>query len=207
MDKETVSPYMIGALVFIVLMSYSVDASAMAGISVGRRLWDTIMLWANFGILVFLFLRYGKKPLTDFLAGEKSKIEEHLDAVNHQLGEAKSRLEAEQGRLRDIEGQLRELRGRILELGRQEKERILEMARGSAAQMIEDAHMESELRLAAAKKAFKNEMIDLAVSIVEGKLKTRISSEDNDILLNQFLSRVKDSVGYLDGGVGPRGKG
>lgn len=198
MDKETVSPYLIGALVFIVLMSSSVDASAMAGISVGRRLWDTIMLWANFGILVLLFLRYAKKPLKGFLAGEKTKIEETLDAVNHQLSEAKSRLEAEQGRLREMEGQLRELRGRILELGRKEKERILEMARGSAAQMIEDAQKESELRLAAAKKAVKNEMIDLAVSIVEGKLKARISSEDNDILLNQFLSHVKDSGGTFD---------
>jgi F-type H+-transporting ATPase subunit b len=198
MDRRTFSHLLIGALVFIVLMSFSLDVSAMAGISEGRRLWDNVMLWVNFGILVFLFLRYGKKPLTDFLAGEKTKIEKTLDAVSHQLGEAESRLEAEQGRLRDIEGQLQEVRGVILELGQKEKGRVLEKARIAAAQMIEDAHGEFEYRLAAAKKALKDEMIDIAVSIVEGKLRARISSQDNDILLNQFLSDLKTSGGYFE---------
>jgi F-type H+-transporting ATPase subunit b len=184
-----------GALVFIALMFFSLDASAMAGISAGRRLWDGIMLWVNFGILVFLFLRYGKKPLADFLGAEKIKIEESLDEVNRQLSAARSKLEAEAGRLRDIEGQLQEVRDRILELGRKEKERVLEMARGTAAQMIADAHRESEYRLAEAKKALKDEMIDIAVSMVERKLRARISPQDNDILLKQFLSHLKVSGG------------
>ena len=193
MGRKMVSHHLIGALVFITMMCFSLDASAMAEISEGRELWDNIMLWVNFGILAFLFLRYGKKPLTDFLEGEKTKIETTLDAVNGQLGEAKSKLEAEQARLRDLEGQLQELRGRILGLGQREKERILETARNSAAQMIEDARKESEYRVARAKKALKDEMVDLAVSIVEGKLRARISLRDNDILLNQFLADLKTS--------------
>ena len=185
------SHLLIGALVFIAVMGFSLDASAMAEISKGRRLWDNIMLWVNFGILAFLFLRYGKKPLTDFLEGERTKIETTLDAVNGQLGEAKTKLEAEQGKLRDLEGRLQELRERIIELGQREKERTLTMARNSAAQMIEDARKESEYRVAKAKKVLRDEMIDQAVSIVEGKLRTRISSQDNDILLNQFLADLK----------------
>ena len=191
MSRKMASHLLIGALVFIAVMSFSLDASAMAEISKGRRLWDNIMLWVNFGILAFLFLRYGKKPLTDFLEGERTKIETTLDAVNGQLGEAKTKLEAEQGKLRDLEGRLQELRERIIELGQREKERTLTMARNSAAQMIEDARKESEYRVAEAKKVLRDEMIDQAVSIVEGELRTRISSQDNDILLNQFLADLK----------------
>jgi F-type H+-transporting ATPase subunit b len=191
MARKTVSYYLLGTLVFIAVISSSPDASAMAEISAGRRLWDNIMLWVNFAILAFLFLRYGKKPLTDFLEGEKAKIETTLDAVNGQLGEAKSKLEDEQTKLQDLEGQLQDLRERILELGRREKERILTTARNSAAQMIEDARKESEYRVAGAKKALRDEMIDQAVLIVEGKLRDRISSEDNDLLLNQFLADLK----------------
>ena len=65
------------------------------------------------------------------------------------------------------------------------------MARNSAAQMIEDARKESEYRVAEAKKALRDEIIDQAVSIVEGKLRARISLQDNDILLNQFLADLK----------------
>jgi F-type H+-transporting ATPase subunit b len=192
------SHFLVGALLFIALMGFSLDASATAEISEGRRLWDNIMLWVNFGILAFLFLRYGKKPLTDFLEGERTKIETSLDAVNGQLGEAKTNLEAEQAKLRDLEGQLQQLRERIIELGRREKERTLTMARNSAAQMIADARKESEYRVAEAKKALRDEMIDQAVSIVEGKLRARISLRDNDILLNQFLADLKTQEGAFE---------
>ncbi len=198
MARKIVSHYVIGALVFISLVSFSLDASAMAEISAGRRLWDNIMLWVNFGILAFLFLRYGKKPLTDFLEGEKSKIEETLDAVNAQLGEAKSELEAERASLRDLEGQLQELRERIVELGQKEKERILEMARRSAAQMIEDARKESEYRVAKAKKILRDEMIDLAVSLAERQLRARISFQDKDDLIHQFLEDLKTSGRFFE---------
>ena len=191
MSRKMASHFLVGALLFIAVMGFSLDASAVAEISEGRRLWDNLMLWVNFGILAFLFLRYGKKPLTDFLEGERTKIETTLDAVNGQLGEAKTKLEGEQTKLRDLEGRLQELRERIIELGQREKERTLTMARNSAAQMIEDARKESEYRVAEAKKVLRDEMIDQAVSIVEGKLKTRISLQDNDILLNQFLADLK----------------
>ena len=38
-----------------------------------RPLYDEILLWFNFGILVFIFIRYGKTPLMNFLRGRKEK--------------------------------------------------------------------------------------------------------------------------------------
>jgi F-type H+-transporting ATPase subunit b len=164
------------------------DAFAMQNISKGRKLWDNIMLWVNFGILVLLFLRYGKKPLMGFLAGEREKTEKTLNAVDAQVREARTKLDAEEEKLTHLDGRLQDVRKTILEVGQREKEKVLEMARRTADQMMEDAHRESEYRLAAAKKALKDEIVDLAVSIVEKKLEAGISPEENTRLLDRFLS-------------------
>jgi len=164
------------------------DAFAMQNISEGRKLWDNIMLWVNFGILVFLFLRYGKKPLMGFLAGERERTEKTLKAVDSQVSEARMKLEAEEEKLRHLDGHLQDARKTILEVGQMEKEKVLEMARRTADQMMEDARRETEYRLAAARKALKDEIVDLAVSIVEKELEAGFSPEENTRLLDRFLS-------------------
>jgi F-type H+-transporting ATPase subunit b len=148
------------------------------------------MLWVNFGILVLLFLKYGRKPLMGFLAGEREKTEKTLNEVDSKVREARLKLDAEEEKLRHLDGHLQDIRRTIIEVGQREKEKALEMARRTADQMMEDAHRESEYRLAAARKAVKDEIVDLAVSIVEKKLEAGINREKKDRLLDRFLSEL-----------------
>ena len=43
------------------------DCLAGEGPTPGRRIYNNIMLVVNFGILAFFILRYGKRPLMDYL--------------------------------------------------------------------------------------------------------------------------------------------
>ena len=74
-----------------------------------RATYDLVMKWVNFGILVVLFLKFGKKPLMEFLRGRKSeiaqeigKIEAEREKVAETLLEAKRALEASEQRLDEI---------------------------------------------------------------------------------------------------------
>ena len=165
----------------------SPDAFAMEETSKGRKLWDNILLFFNFGILVFFFIKYAKRPLMDFLHGERNKLEEILNTVNEKLKKAKSLMNAEADKLKDIDGRLQEIRGTIIEIGRKEKAKTIEMAKITAEKMIEDAQKESEYKLAMAKKTLTNEMVDIAISLVEGRLKKRISAADDKKLIDQFI--------------------
>ena len=44
-----------------------------------RPLYDEILLWFNFGIIVFVFIRYGKTPLMNFLRGRKEKLKQEIE--------------------------------------------------------------------------------------------------------------------------------
>ena len=52
-------------LIFVLFFAF--DASASEEASGGRTIYHTVMLFVNFGILVYLFLKYAKKPLMNFL--------------------------------------------------------------------------------------------------------------------------------------------
>ncbi|MFH1123388.1 MAG: ATP synthase F0 subunit B [Pseudomonadota bacterium] len=174
------------------------DAFAEGDPSPGRKLWDNIMLWVNFGILAFFFMKYARKPLLAYLRNVRNKIEKNLGAINEQVTSAKSVLASESERLKGIDQQLKEIRERILEIGRQEKEKIIESGRSAAERMIENARAYASHRLASAKKAVSDELVDMAISMAEEKLRKAISNEDSDRLFTRFVKDLETSEGLLE---------
>lgn len=180
-------------LALLVLLCSEVFAVEEAG--KGRKIWDNIMLWVNFGILVAVFIKFGKKPFMDFLHGERNKIEESINTVDGQLQEARSLMEAEAVKLESMDEHLKSLLENILESGKNEKEKIISKAKVMAAKMVEDAKKESQYRRELAKNSFSEEMLDMAISISIEKLKKGLSSKDDEVIIEQFstgISNVKN---------------
>jgi F-type H+-transporting ATPase subunit b len=180
------------------LLLFGVAAFASEGPSPGRRIWDNMMLWVNFGILVFFFLKYAKSPLMEYLHGIRRTLEADLNGIEGQIKADKSQKDAEAEKLQDIEERLAEIREGILEMGRREKEKIIEQAKISAERMVESAKVYSEHRIAMAKKALSDEMVDIAVAKVEEILKKALSDADHEKLVNQFVSELKTSKEKID---------
>ena len=162
------------------------DTLAQEGTSSGRKIWDNIMLWVNFGILVFLFIKFAKKPLMAFLHGERNKIAKKINNLEDQVKRAMSSMEAEAEKLKKMDESIEEIRERILELGRKEKEEIIEKANILARQMIENAQKEVHYKLETARKRFGEELLETAVSLAAKNMKMVISHEDNEKIIDRF---------------------
>ena len=169
------------------------DAFAAQKTSEGRKLYNTIMLFVNFGILAFLFIKYARKPLVNFLKGESSKIAEDLDSIDEQLKKARSALSIEEEKFSGTEERMQKIKADIIELGHSEKEKIVENAKQTADKMIEDTKRKSEYKLEEAKKMLGTEVMDIAISVAKEKIQKEISPEDDEALFNQFLSNL-DSI-------------
>lgn len=163
------------------------DAFAAEGLSTGRKIWDNIMLWLNFGILVFVFIKFAKKPLIDYLRGEKNKISENLDELNSRRDHVESIMKGESDKLDGIDAQILELKKMIIDIAQKEKEKIVGQAKIKADQMIKKAKSEASVRLAAAKKALNDEVAEIAISMVQENLEKGISLEDDERLVDQFI--------------------
>lgn len=166
-------------------------AWAAEKLSSGRKLWDNFMLFFNFGILVFLFLKYGRKPLMAYLRRVRDDIDDHLSQINGQHEGVKKEVEEESSRLQDIEERITAIKKTILEMGEKEKRRIVEQGRAAAEKMVRDAEDYARHRMAMARKALADEMVDRAVALVEETLKKGLSEEDNDRLVARFVGELE----------------
>lgn len=178
--------FIIILIVVILAIFICSDCFAMEGESEGRKLWNNIMMWVNFGILVFLFIKFAKKPLMGFLHGESKKIGKKIEDVESQVKKARNMMEEEAEKLKDIDSQVEDIKNHIIIIGRREKEKIIEKARNTANQMVEDAKKESEYKLELAKKRFSEEMLDMAVSLAVGELRKSVTPDDNERMVEAF---------------------
>ena len=160
-------------------------------LSSGRRLWDNILLFFNFGILVFFFIKYARKPLMNFLRGTQTDVESGLNKVEARLNHATSLRDAELDKLKNIQSQIDNIRADILELGRHEKEKHIEEGKIEAEHIIEQAKNYARHRIQEAKKVVADEMIDRAFSTVEKAFVKEFSPKDNENVVNQFLNDLK----------------
>lgn len=168
-------------------------AYAQEAMSLGRRLWNNVMLFFNFGILVFVFMKYARKPLVNLLKNMCRKIEESLNTAGHQLREAQALLDAEKAKLGAIEEHLQKIQERILQIAQTEKDAIIEHGRLSAERMIENAGSYANYRISMAQKTLSDELVEMAVSIAQEKLAKGLSEQDDDRLIESFLTGLETS--------------
>ncbi len=134
----------------------------------------------------------------DFLRGVRDKLEEELGILKKAHGDKKSNVDSEESKLREIQQHLDEIRARIIEMGEKEKQKIIDQAKVAAAKMIEDAKAYSTFQMTKARKQLSDDMVDIAISKVEARLKQEISKEDNEKLVSEFLGNLEASKAHLN---------
>ena len=173
------------AMIFLFL--FWTNAFAAEEITSARRLWDNVMLWVNFGIPVFIFFRFAKKPLMNFLRGIGSGIENDLTTFDNQVKDVKSSMTTEAKKLENIGNELEQIKESIFEMGRRERDSIIEQGKITAKKMILDAKDYSEYQIRKARKDLSDEMVDIAISMVEKQVIKGITQNDNDKIVDEFI--------------------
>jgi F-type H+-transporting ATPase subunit b len=167
-----------------------VDVQAAQEVGEGRKIYDTVMRWINFGILVFVIVKYGKPALSGFLNGERDRVEKRLHEIEKDLNLARMRVNEESKQLEGIEGSLDEVRRSIVELGEKEKKRIVENARSNSEQLIRDAENEIDFKMEEARRALNDRLAEHAVALAAEKLRGAFTEQDNESQITGFIGRL-----------------
>lgn len=144
----------------------------------------------NLAILLFLFAKFGKKPLAEALAKRKKTIVEEMEA-------AKSLGDAAEDRLAEYEEQFENLEDRRVELREEsqlqwetEKKRILAEAEERRARMRRDAEFRVQQELKEAQQELLREAIEGATRAAEELLTKKLSQSDHDRLADEYLGSI-----------------
>jgi F-type H+-transporting ATPase subunit b len=171
----------------VILLFTALDAMAETETVSSRKTWDSVMLWVNFGILAFVIVKYARKPLMGHLLGVRSKVENDLSSLENEFAQARALAIAEENKMKEIDQRLSEIQESILQLGRKEREEIIEQGKVLAEKMVRDAQIYAEHQFALAKQALTAQMVDMAIHEVEDRLLKGMTEKDNDSVINQFM--------------------
>ena len=145
----------------------------------------------NFGILVLVVNRYGRKALADALVKRKENITREIDEATRLRKSAEERLEQYEAKLAKISDELERVRREFREQGERDKARIIQEAKERRERMRKD----TEIVLAQEAKQMRHELLAEVVTQAT-RIATEILSKnttlgDHDRFAEAFLQQLR----------------
>jgi len=179
--------YFILAVVIGILL-LGTEASAANNPDDWRPVFDLVMRWLNFGIIVFILVKYARTPIKDFLLSRREEVAREIEMVEEKKEAANKKIQDAARMLDESEVRFARVKERIIKEGETKKQKLIEDAQQESKILLESTMKKIESQLLGAKRAFKSELVDTAISLAMKRLPDEITSEDNQNFTNQFLA-------------------
>ena len=179
--------YFILAVVISILL-LGTEASAANNSDDWRPTFDLVMRWLNFGIIVFILVKYARTPIKDFLLSRREEVAREIEMVEEKKEAANKKIEEAARMLDESEVRFARVKERIIQEGETKKQKLIEDAKQESKILLESTRKKIDNQLLDAQKAFKSELVDAAISLAMKRLPDEITTEDNQNFTNQFLA-------------------
>ena len=166
------------------------DAVASETAGGWRPIYDLVLRWLNFLVLVFLIVKFGGPVIKKFFASQKSDVAQQLERIEAEKKKADEKIAEIQLALEENDRRLAGIRDRIVKQGEKKREQVVADAHRRSAAMLEELARKVERMAIEAKESLRAELIDAAVSIVEERLPKLLTERDNQDSIDSFVSSI-----------------
>jgi len=180
------------SLAWIMLAAHG--ALAEDGSGDWRPAYDLVMRWVNFGILVFLIVKYARKPLVNFFKEKSEDVKKEIETVENEKQEILGKIEEMKKQRDQSQERLEALKERIINQGKLKKQRIIESAHQESKILLQSAQRKIDSQILSAQQNIRAELIDQAVNIAMQKLPGEIAEKDNQRLYEQYLDNTASAT-------------
>jgi len=158
-----------------------------------RSIYDNILLWVNFAIIVFIIIKFGKDPLMNFLRGKKEELANQIKKFEKEKNSINAKLEESKNKIKESKDHIKSLKEKIIKKGEKEKQSIIDEAHRQSISMIENSKQKIENLINQKKSSFRLEMIDTAFDMANEKIPSIINEQDNEKLLDTYIENAEQN--------------
>jgi len=177
-------------LVFFLAFGLVPEAMAADSGESWRVTYDLVMRWVNFLILAAIIVKFGRRPLKNFLSGRKEEIAYELRRLEEEKTALLQKVAEMHRQVEDSEARLEQVKERIIEQGRNRKQSIIDEAHRESRVLMESTKNLIDNRLRSAKQKLRAEITDLAVEKAIRRLPGQLTEEDHRKLVEKFIERA-----------------
>jgi F-type H+-transporting ATPase subunit b len=157
-------------------------------------LWLKLVIqFINFGILVFVLVKFGGKPLKDFLKKRHDTVREKIDEAEKLLKEAERAKAVYDEKLAGLESEIQAFRKSAMEAVEIEKSRVIEEAEGLAKRIREQAQLAYDQEMRAAIEKIRMEVAERTIALATQKVKDSFGPEDHSRMVDEFIQKVRST--------------
>lgn len=153
----------------------------------------------NIGILLFLFVRFGKKPINNALAQRKRSIMSEIDKADEIRKSAKKRLADYSEDLKHLDERLAGLVAHYAAEGETEKTRVVAGVKERRERMMGDAEFRISQESETAREALSRAALDSALKAAESLVIQSLSDADHERLSDAYLDEIGPALQRAEG--------
>ena len=177
--------FFFGFLLSIALGASGEDSSAKGWTSTD---WFRVM---NFSVLVIVLVFVLRKPLSQALGARIKGIQNQLEDLEARKAEAEKQLNEYNQKLSRLEKESEKIVEDYIKQGNEAKARILMEAESAAEKLQIQASRNIEHEFKQAKLKLQEEIFETSLAKAEEIIMGRISGEDQDRLVDEYLRKVE----------------
>jgi F-type H+-transporting ATPase subunit b len=188
MKRNSIMIFIITALLFF----FVGVALGSSGEEHGPKGWvatDTYRVM-NFAVLFFGLFFLLRKPVSQFFGARIKGIEDQLSELETKKKDAGQKLEEYTAKLAQLDQEGKKIVDDYIRQGNEAKERILKEAESVADKLKEQAIRNIDYEINQAKLRLQEEVLEKAIVKAEEIIKDKITIEDHDRLVDEYLKKV-----------------
>ena len=176
-------------LLFFCCMGVSMASSESGGESKGWMATDTYKVM-NFSVLAIGLFFLLRKPTSQALNSRIKGIKDQLDELETKKKTAEKQLGEYNKKFSRLEQEAQKLIEDYIRQGNEAKARIIEEAKQAAEKLEEQAQRNIEHEFKRAKVKLQEEILDKALVKTEEIIKNKITDQDQEKLVDEYLDKV-----------------
>ena len=179
-------------LAVTLLLAFSGVAFGASGEDGGAKGWvatDTYKVM-NFAVLAIALIYLLRKPVSQALNDRIKGIKEQLGELEAQKKKAEGELAEYNEKFKMLDQEAEKLIAQYIQQGEDAKAKIIKEAEAAAEKLEDQARRNIEHEFKKAKEKLQEEVLEKAMAQAEDIIKTRISGEDHERLVDEYLEKV-----------------
>lgn len=138
----------------------------------------------DFALVAWLFVKFGREPLKNFLSNRRSTIMEEIETAQKLQAEAAEKLAECEARLAELEAEKQRIHDDFVASGRRERDRLIAEATALSERLAADAKNRIEQETKRLINSLEREAVDQAVAIAMQSAKGRLDASNQAGLIN-----------------------
>jgi F-type H+-transporting ATPase subunit b len=149
----------------------------------------------NFGVLVFILVKFGGPPVSRALQARSQQIKSDLASAAELRAAAQGRFEQQEKRLSSLEQEIAAITASIKQEAEAEKARLIAMAEERAKRIREESEFIIEQQVKQAEEDLRRETAAAAVALAEKIVRSQLGAADQQRLIDTFVGDVASPNG------------